>query len=136
LSQSIEKTFVIQEIITKVKTIVIVVKRSVVLSDELICLQKRDGKSNGSILKFKQDVPIHWNSIFYMIERFLQLRDYIYSILLKCPVPPDMITCEEFDILNDIINLLRPIESVTNEIGGDLYPTGSIIIPIIRSQTQ
>jgi len=54
--KSIKKTFVIQEIITKVKTIVIVVKRNVVLLDELIRLQKRDEKSDGSILKFKQDV--------------------------------------------------------------------------------
>lgn len=50
-----------------------------------------------------------------------------------------MVTCKEFDILNDVVNILRPIELVTNEIshaclgnGGDSYPTCSIIIPIIR----
>jgi len=43
-----------------------------------------------------------------------------------------MITCKEFDVLNDLVNILRPIEMVTKEIGGDSYPTCSIIIPIIR----
>lgn len=70
--------------------------------------------------------------MLYMIERFLQLREYIYPIILKCPTSLEMITCKEFDILNDVVNVLRPIELVTKEIGGDSYPTCSIIIPIIQ----
>lgn len=67
---SLKTIYTIEEIITKVKNIV-TVKRSVVASDELNRLQKRDGKTEGTILKFKQEVPTRWNSMLYMIERFL-----------------------------------------------------------------
>lgn len=50
---SLKTINMIEEIITKVKNIVTFVKKSVVASDELIRLQKRDGKTEGTILKFK-----------------------------------------------------------------------------------
>lgn len=95
-------------------------------------LQKRDGKTDGTVLMFKQEVPTRWNSKFYMIERFLELRDYVYPVLLKCPSAPEMLTREEFEVLDDVINILRPIENVITEISGDTYPTCSLIIPIIH----
>lgn len=133
---SLKIVYPIAEIITKVKNIVTLVKRSVVATDELVRLQKRDGRTDGTILKFKQDVPTRWNSTLYMIERFLKLREYIYPVILKCPTSPEMITHDEFDILTDVIKILIPIESVTKEIGGDLYPTCNMIIPIIRCMTK
>jgi hypothetical protein len=53
---SLKIVYPITEIITKVKNIVTLVK-SVVATDELIRLQKRDGRTDGTISKFKQDVP-------------------------------------------------------------------------------
>lgn len=129
---SLKTMYTIEEIITKVKEIVTFVRRSVVASDELTRLQKRDGKTEGTILKFKQEVPTRWNSMLYMIERFLQLREYIYPVMLKCSTSLEMLTHKEFDVLHDLVNILRPIEMVTKEIGGDLYPTCSLIIPIVR----
>lgn len=85
----------IREIINKVKTIVTLVIRSVVASDELRRLQLRDGKSEGTALKFIQDCPIRWNSTFYMLERFLILQEYVYAVLSKCQNAPNMLTRKE-----------------------------------------
>lgn len=136
VSDSLKIVHPITEIITKVKNIVTLVKRSVVATDKLIRLQKHDGRTDGNILKFKQDVPTRWNSTLYIIEKFLNLREYIYLIILKCPTSPEMITHDEFDVLTDVIKILQPIELVTKEINGDYYPTCNLIIPIVRCMTK
>jgi len=64
----------INEIITTVRKIVVVIKRSVVATDELKRLQISDGKSEGTVLKFIVDVSTRWNSTLYMLERFLALE--------------------------------------------------------------
>lgn len=46
----------VEQTIAKVKFIVMLTKRSVVSSDELRRLQKRDGRTEAILLKFKQDI--------------------------------------------------------------------------------
>lgn len=121
-----------KDIIIKIKDIVSLIRRSVVASDELKRLQIRDGKSEGTALKLIQDCPTRWNSTLYMLERFLQLEEYIYPVISKCPNAPDMLSREEIQILKDLVLLMEPIENVIKEISGDKYPTCSIIIPIIH----
>jgi len=103
-----------------------------VASDELKRLQRRDGKTESTALKFKQDVPTRWNSTYFMIERFLQLKDYVYPVLLTCSTAPKLLSREEIDILEDIVRVLGPIEFVITEISGDSYPTSSLVIPVLH----
>lgn len=49
-------------IISKVKKIVRLTRHSIVASDELKRLQKRDGKTDGTVLKFIQDIETRWNT--------------------------------------------------------------------------
>ncbi|XP_039310411.1 zinc finger BED domain-containing protein 4-like [Solenopsis invicta] len=123
---------IVRDTIAKVKAIVTVTKRSVVASDELKKLQMRDGKTEGTALKFIQDVPTRWNSTLYMLERFVALEEYVYPVMSKCPSAPDMLKREEMQMLNDVISLMKPVERVITEVSGDSYPTCSVIIPLVR----
>ncbi|XP_011859600.1 PREDICTED: zinc finger BED domain-containing protein 1-like [Vollenhovia emeryi] len=129
---AISATPEVEQAIAKVKVIVTLTKRSVVVSDELRRLQKRDGKTEATLLKFKQDVPTRWNSTVIMIERFLELHEYVYPISLKCKGSVEMPRREELDLLRDIVLVLKPVENVITECSGDTYVTSSLIIPIIR----
>jgi len=119
-------------LMAKIKIIVTLSKQSVVAADELRRLQFLEEKTEGNVLKLIQEVPTRWNSAFYMIERFLQLKDYINNMLLKCPKAPNLITRDELEVLQEIVHILRPIEYVTKIIGGDTYATSSLVIPLIH----
>lgn len=67
-----------------------------------------------------------------MIERFLSLSEYIAPILIRNLNSPDMISGTEINILQEIIKVLSPLETVTKEICGEKYLTASKIIPIIN----
>ena len=43
-----------------------------------------------------------------------------------------MPTRDELDLLRDIVSVLKPVDKVITECGGDTYVTSSLIIPIIR----
>lgn len=84
-----------------------------------------------SDLKLIQSVETRWNSTYYMINRFVELADKIGSILLQCPNSPEMITAFELQTCKEFLNLLKPFEEATSIICGELYVTGSKVIPII-----
>ncbi|XP_066585474.1 E3 SUMO-protein ligase ZBED1-like [Prorops nasuta] len=115
----------LQNIINKVKTIVVLTKRSTSVSDELKRLQIRDGKTEGTSLKFIQDVPTRWNCTFYMLERFMVLKDYVYPISLKCSNVPQMLNREELQVLEDAIQILRLMENAIQE-----YHENNLILAI------
>lgn len=113
----------VQNIISKIKTIVTFFKHSVKASDELrkICE-----------FKLKQSVPTRWNSIFYMIDRFLLCSNHIASILINNPQGPSMLSATDIDIAREINLVLKPFEVATRELCGENYITGSTVIPLIH----
>lgn len=131
----INATTGVQGTIAKVKVIITLSKRSVVASDELWRLQKRDGKTEAIFLKFIQDVPSRWNLTLHMINRFLELYEYVYPVTINCKGSVELLTHEELDLLRDVVLLLKPVENVITECSGHMYVTSSLIIPIIRCMT-
>ncbi|CAK1547969.1 unnamed protein product [Leptosia nina] len=115
----------LQEILTKAKSVVTFFKQSCVASDEL-------RKSIQADTKLIQDVPTRWNSTYYMIARFLDLRNAVSEILIRHKTAPPMLTGMELTILTSLLNVLQPLEAATKEISGDKYCSSSKIIPLVH----
>lgn len=133
VQKAIDDTRGLETLVNKVKQIVTYFKQSVVAHDELIKCQKNH---NVEPKKLIQDVITRWNSKLYMLERFIELADYIGTILLQNAKAPAMLTGTEMAIIKELIQILSPIENVTKEISGQEYATSSIIIPIIYCMTK
>ncbi|KAG8040803.1 hypothetical protein G9C98_001791 [Cotesia typhae] len=128
---AISKMSNIKEIIDKVKRIVMITRKSVPASDELLSLQKRDGKTDGTALKFIQSVETRWNSTYIMLERFLLLENYVYPVTSKCNHRPPLLSHEETTILKDLVHLMKPVMIIISKISGDSYLICSMIIPSV-----
>lgn len=78
------------------------------------------------------DVKTRWNSLFYMLERFLCLFKTISIILLDKTSAPPVINATELSQLKEILILLQPLENLTKKISGDTYVTISTILPLVN----
>ena len=130
-----------QTVAKKVKTIVTYCKRSIKAADGLKELQKSDSQQHKAPLKLKQECETRWNSMFYMLERFLELANHVSTVLMNLPRKrnddiPDMLTHSEVQILKDACAILSPVEKVTTEMSGESYVTCSKIIPIVNCLTK
>lgn len=121
--KSVENTATLPNLINSVKKIVTWFKQSVTASDEL---------RKEADLKLIQEVSTRWNSTFYMLERFLKLRATVNKILICYPNAPPMIIAKDLLDLNEVCDVLRPIEVATREVSGQKYITSSKVIPLTR----
>jgi hypothetical protein len=66
-----------------------------------------------------------------MIERILKLGDSVTITLVKLKSAPSFLTMDDQIVLQDVCAILRIFNLATEKISGDLYPTISLIIPLI-----
>ncbi|CAK1602973.1 unnamed protein product [Parnassius mnemosyne] len=121
VQNSMQQCTELRNLINKVKDIVTWFKQSNIASNEL-------RKATQKETKLIKEVPTRWNSIYYMIERLLELRTVINTIIIRHKNAPPMLTASELSILSSVLQLLRPIEAGTKEVSGDKYSSSSKVI--------
>jgi len=67
-----------------------------------------------------------------MLNRFLELKQYVYPVISKCDKPSDMLKRDEIQILKDMVSLMKPLANVITEVSGESYSTCSVIIPLVH----
>lgn len=125
--KSIDSIPELKVILDQVKLIVTWFKHSVVGSDAL-----REKTKHLQKKTLIQSVSTRWNSTYYMVERFLLLREEVNSIITFNTSAPKMISAADIEILKECLVLLRPIEYATKEACGEKFVTSSIVIPMVR----
>ncbi|KAI7792078.1 putative zinc finger BED domain-containing protein 1-like [Triplophysa rosa] len=119
----------VQAILQKVKTTVEYFHRSTVASDKLKATQTQMGQE---MLRLKQDVATRWNSTYYMLKRFSEIKDPIISTLALTNASLPTLSPEEWKISREILDIIKPFEEVTTEVSAEKFVTASEVILMTR----
>ncbi|XP_077384385.1 E3 SUMO-protein ligase ZBED1-like [Festucalex cinctus] len=85
--------------------------------------------------KLVQDVSTRWNSSYDMLARYLEQQAAIYSALTEKDVKKsakELITLSDQDVtvMEDMIQVLKPLKTVTSLLSSEQQPTVSMILPL------
>ncbi|GFN87279.1 Zinc finger bed domain-containing protein 1 [Plakobranchus ocellatus] len=122
----------VKPVIDAVKEIVNFFHHSVKASGSLRELQSQQIPNQPHPLKLINDVPIRWNSTYYMLERYLELHTQVTTALCLSGRSNLCLESETVDLIRLWIPDLKPIEVVTKEISAEKTTTTAKIIPIIQ----
>lgn len=128
------------EVVKKLKKTVRFFKQSEVASSELTRLQVEELKIlESKALKLIQEVKTRWNSYYAMIDRYLNLSDFVNRALLRVQMdrsskakPPPLMTADEIEALREVRDLLKPLDIATKQISQEKFPTLSKCIPLMK----
>lgn len=116
-------------LINIVKTIVGHFKRSFNANYQLILYQENSGTTPKKLLK---DIATRWNSIFHMLNRFVELETTIKATLAIIDTDLHILTPEEWKVCKELCLVLKPFNEVTTLISGENYMCASMIIVLYK----
>lgn len=82
-------------------------------------------------LRLIQPCPTGWNSIYYMLRRFLEIKSTIAEIVLGQTNAPLMINGNDIAVIEDFLPILELFDSLTKECSKGKSVSVSRIIPIV-----
>lgn len=117
----------ITDLFNKVRRIITHFKSSFTSAQKLRKIQEKIKKPH---LRLIQDIVTRWNSSYYMIKRFLLMKDEIVIFLAENTLDI-IVNAHEWFIIEELIKLLGPFEQITNEISNSACSI-SIVIPALK----
>lgn len=118
----------LEPLILKVKDIVAYFRRSAVAKSKLDAYQRQNNQIPKKLI---QAVSTRWNSVYYMCERLLELKEQVRASLAALGKEDlAVLSNEDFDTLSQLLKILAPLEMATRAISGEAYVTLSSVIII------
>ncbi|CAG8568931.1 18490_t:CDS:2, partial [Racocetra persica] len=113
-------------VIVKVQNFVNKIRHSTVLCDTLRQFCEINKKR---YVKPIADVSTHWNSTYNMLHRFNKMRDELSLLVTahKKQLGNDYLNDEEWEVVDNMVELLKPMLVATELLLSSLYPTISDI---------
>ncbi|XP_017888665.1 zinc finger BED domain-containing protein 1-like, partial [Ceratina calcarata] len=103
-------------------------KTDVAAAEKLTSIQTQFGLQT---LKLKLDVSTKWKSSLIMLERLVGLKVPVSAALKSLSSCSGDISNQQWEIIDDIISVLQPIEYVSTKLSAEKFSTASKIIPFI-----
>jgi hypothetical protein len=147
VQHSIENSL-IKPLLDKVTSVVCHFRHSTKDTDLLVLTQKmtltnknNETKQNitqkhSTVLKLIQDCATRWNSTYFMVKRFLKLKNSITWLQMtgKISILESVsFSSDEWKQMEMLCDLLSPFQQVTESLCAEQYPTLSIVYPLICS---
>ncbi|XP_076849046.1 E3 SUMO-protein ligase ZBED1-like isoform X2 [Brachyhypopomus gauderio] len=109
-------------------------RRSELASSKLKQKQKLWGTADHKLI---QDVPIRWNSSYYMVSRLLEQRWPLTATLSDPEVTQRNkhyldLKGDQWTLLEELEQVLKPFEQATVFLSGDTYVTASALPPLVK----
>lgn len=117
------------QLVNKCKAAVEFFNRSTKAFNKLKEMQEQMGKPK---LKLINSTPTRWNSTLKMIERLIEIQDVLEATVAILHKPVELFTFEEWQVLKELCNILRPFNEITIEMSAEKFTTVSKLIVLIR----
>ncbi|XP_030760542.1 zinc finger BED domain-containing protein 1-like [Sitophilus oryzae] len=118
----------VKPILTKISDMVSHFKRSSLAKSKLDFYQKQNGKTPKKLI---QAVSTRWNSVYYMLERIKELKEEVRTSLAAIGKEDwPMLTHQEYKYVEEITQILAPLESTTVFMSAEKQVTLSSVIII------
>ena len=82
--------------------------------------------------KLIQQVETRWNSVYYMLSRYIEQEEAVKLTLCLLDKSELIIPTDKVSLLKDAVEVLKPFEAATTEMGAEQNLSASKIIPISR----
>lgn len=121
----------VENSVDKVKTIVRHFKTSSTALEKLLKAQTQENPENMP-KRLIQEVPTRWNSTFFMLQRFVELENYIKATVAVLKKDLPILSGEEWKVFAELCQVLKPFDEATKAMSGENYMTASTIIVMTR----
>lgn len=129
MTDSIKDDDELTVLIQQVKATVTYFHKSSKASDNLVLNQNRLNLPNHKLI---QQVETRWNSVYYMLNRYIEQEEAVKTTLCLLDKSDLIIPSEKTALMKDAISTLMPFEAVTTEMSAEKNVTGSKVIPLSR----